>query len=392
MNIYTKKKLWKYLLLAIAVFIGGTSLWYTNNIVSKLAIEEQKKVELVATATKIVTSTTDFTTDLNFSFKVIQDNNTVPVILTNANHEVISWRNLDSTKVVRDPAYISFILKEMSNYHAPIKIEVSENTVQYIYFKPSVLIDLLKFYPYVQLSIIAIFIIIAYLAFSSSRNAEQNQVWVGMSKETAHQLGTPLSSLSGWLEILKSQGIEESISSEIEKDLVRLNSITNRFSKIGSPPVLQEENLHEVLNTTINYLRGRLSKKLDFTFDFMLSKDTKLLINQDLIAWVIENLCKNSVDAMGGVGSLRVLVNNGKSGQIYIDVIDSGKGIPKSEFTKVFKPGFTTKKRGWGLGLSLVKRIVEQYHFGKVFVKSSNSEEGTSIRISLNPDDIRKRI
>ena len=381
--------MWKYLLLSVAVFIGIMSLWYTNNIVSELATEEQKKVKLVATATKIVTSSTDFTADLNFSFKVIQDNNTVPVILTDDKHQVISWRNLDSTKVVRDPSYLPMMLKEMKDYHEPIAIEVSENTVQYIYFKPSVLIDLLRYYPYVQLSIIAIFIIIAYLAFSSSRNAEQNQVWVGMSKETAHQLGTPLSSLSGWLEILKSQGIEDSISSEIEKDLVRLNSITNRFSKIGSPPVLKDENIFEVLNTTINYLKGRLSKKVGFTFDFDLGKETVVPLNTDLMAWVIENLCKNSVDAMSGEGTLKVHVTTGKFGQIHIDVIDSGKGVPKSEFNKIFKPGFTTKKRGWGLGLSLVKRIVEQYHFGKVFIKSSVIG-GTTIRVSLSPEKIRK--
>jgi two-component system, sporulation sensor kinase E len=391
-NIYTRKNLWKYLLLVVAIFIGATSLWYTNNIVSKLAIEEQKKVELVATATKTVTSSTGFNADLNFSFKVIQDNNTVPVILTNEKQEVISWRNLDSSKVVRDPTYLILMLDEMSDYHEPIAIEVSENTVQYIYFKPSVLIDLLRYYPYVQLSIISIFIIIGYLAFSSSRNAEQNQVWVGMSKETAHQLGTPLSSLSGWLEILKSQGIEDSISSEIEKDLVRLNTITNRFSKIGSPPVLREENLFQVFDSTINYLRGRLSKKVDFTFDYEIERSTDVPMNKDLIAWVLENLCKNSVDAMVGEGSLKVLVESGKSGQIYIDIIDSGKGIPKSEFNKIFKPGFTTKKRGWGLGLSLVKRIVEQYHYGKVFVKSSALAEGTNIRISINPESIRKNL
>jgi len=392
MNIYTKKILWKYLLLAVAVFIGGMSLWYTNSVVTKLAAEEEKKVELVATATKIVTSTNDFTADLNFSFKVIRENNTVPVILVDENHVVKSWRNLDSAKVLKDPDYLTEVLKDMKAYHDPIAIEVSENSKQYIYFKPSILIDLLRYYPYVQLSIIALFIVIAYLAFSSSRNAEQNQVWVGMSKETAHQLGTPLSSLSGWLEILKSQGVEDSISSEIEKDLVRLNSITNRFSKIGSQPVLQEENLFEVLTTTITYLKGRISKKVNFSFEYSIGRMTIVPINIDLIAWVIENLTKNSVDAMSGEGNLKIIVSEGKSAQIYIDVIDNGKGISKSEGKKVFKPGFTTKKRGWGLGLSLVKRIVEQYHFGKVFIKSSTIGEGTNIRISLNPDKIRTKL
>lgn len=392
MNIYSKKRLWKLLLLFVAVIIGGASLLYTNNIVSKLLAEEQKKVELVATATEIVTSTTDYGTDLSFSFKVIQENNTVPVILTDVDGNVVSWRNLDSSKVVRDPNYLTEVLEEMTRYHKPITIKISENVVQYIYFKPSVLIDLLRYYPHVQLSIISIFIIIAYLAFSSSRNAEQNQVWVGMSKETAHQLGTPLSSLSGWLEILKSNGIDPNISDEIEKDLVRLNTITNRFSKIGSQPVLKEENLYEVLNTTITYLQGRLSKKVVFKFNYELDQHTILPLNIDLMAWVIENLCKNAVDAMSGEGSLTVTVSEGVSNQIYVDVFDSGKGIPKSEFTKVFKPGFTTKKRGWGLGLSLVKRIVEQYHFGKVYVKSSEIDRGTTFRISLMPSKIRKQL
>lgn len=390
MNIYAKKKWWKIVLLVTAVLIGAASLLYTNNIVDQLLIEEQKKVELVANATQIVTSTTDFSADLSFSFKVIQENNTIPVILTDDAENVISWRNLDSSKVVRKPSYLKEILTEMKTYHTPIPIDFSEGSTQYIYFKPSFLIDILRYYPYVQLSIISIFIIIAYLAFSSSRNAEQNQVWVGMSKETAHQLGTPLSSLSGWLEILKSQGISEDITVEIQKDLVRLNTITNRFSKIGSQPILTEENLFEILDNTFNYLKGRLSKKVIFTFDYQLNKNVILPINVDLIAWVIENLCKNAVDAMEGEGKLKLTVFGGTSGQVFIEVIDSGKGIPKSEFNKVFKPGFTTKKRGWGLGLSLVKRIVEQYHFGKVQVKSSEIGKGTTFRISLVPQKIRK--
>ncbi len=384
--------MWKYVLLALAFCIGAASLWYTNSLVSRLAAEEQKKVSLVASATKIVTSTADFSTDLNFSFKVIQDNNTVPVILTDEEGEVLSWRNLDSSKVVRDPDYLQQVLQEMKAYHEPITIDVSANNDQYIYFKPSVLIDLLRFYPLVQLSIIAIFIIIAYLAFSSSRNAEQNQVWVGMSKETAHQLGTPLSSLFGWVEILKSQGLDRDVSSEIEKDLVRLNTITNRFSKIGSQPILEEKNLFEVLDTAITYMRGRLSKKVNLSFDFHVSKEITVPLNSDLIAWVVENLCKNAVDAMGGEGSLKIKVLQGKQSKVYVDVIDSGKGMAKSEFKKVFKPGFTTKKRGWGLGLSLVKRIIEQYHFGKVFVKSAVMNQGTHFRILLDSEKIRKNL
>ena len=392
MNIYLRNRIWKLVLLLVALFIAGASLLYTNNLVSKLADEERKKVELVANATKIITSSTDFNADLSFSFKVIQENNTVPVILTNEDDEVLSWRNLDSTRVVRDIDYLQDVLVQMKEYHDPIEIRLANEFVQYIYFKPSILIDLLTFYPYVQLSIIGIFILIAYFAFSSSRNAEQNQVWVGMSKETAHQLGTPLSSLYGWLEILRSLDVEPSYTKEIEKDLGRLTTITNRFSKIGSQPKLEKVNLYELLDTSINYMKSRLSKKVEVQFSFNMGKHLEFPMNKELFAWVIENLCKNAVDAMEGQGKLEILVNRGSKEQIYIDVKDTGKGIHKSQYSKVFKPGFTTKKRGWGLGLSLVKRIIEQYHFGKVFVKSSEIGVSTCFRIGLYPEEIKKKI
>lgn len=375
-------------MLLVALIIGGSSMWYTNNLVDKLAKEEIKKLELVASATENITSSSDFGTDLSFSFKVIQENNTVPVILTDAKGEVLSWRNLDSTKVVRDTEYVKEVLAEMKAYHEPILIQVSEEVTQYIYFKPSVLIDLLYYYPFIQLSIISIFIVIAYFAFSSSRNAEQNQVWVGMSKETAHQLGTPLSSLYGWLELLQTEQVSATILEEIKKDLNRLNTITNRFSKIGSQPKMEKENLYNLMERSTSYLRNRLSKTLDLVLSFKVDKNTEILLNKELFEWVIENLSKNAVDAMGGEGKLVVEVSRGPKQQYYIDVIDTGKGIAKTEFKKVFKPGFTTKKRGWGLGLSLVKRIIEQYHFGKVYVKSSELGVGTCFRISLYPEKI----
>ncbi len=392
MNIYLRNRIWKLVLLLVALFIAIASLLYTNNLVTKLADEEKKKVELVANATKIITTSADFNADLSFSFKVIRENNTVPVILTNEEGEVLSWRNLDSSRVVRDTDYLQDMLAQMKEYHEPIKISLANEFVQYIYFKPSILIDLLKFYPYVQLSIIGIFILIAYFAFSSSRNAEQNQVWVGMSKETAHQLGTPLSSLYGWLEILRSVDVDPSYTKEIEKDLGRLTTITNRFSKIGSQPKLEKVNLFELLDTSINYMKSRLSKKVEVLFNYNLDKQLEFPMNKELFAWVIENLSKNAVDAMEGQGKLEIDVTMGSKEQIYIDVKDTGKGIQKSQQTKVFKPGFTTKKRGWGLGLSLVKRIIEQYHFGKVFVKSSVMGVGTCFRIGLYPEEIRKKI
>ena len=392
MNLYKQKQIWKVALLVLAVIIAMASLLYTNSLVNQLAEQELKKVQLVADATENITSTQDFSTDLSFSFAVIQENNTVPVILTSAEGEVLSWRNLDSSKVVRDPNYLQEVLEEMKVYHEPIAIEYEGQIIQYIYFKPSYLIDLLRYYPFIQLTIISIFILIAYVAFSYSRNAEQNQVWVGMSKETAHQLGTPLSSLYGWMEILKTYDIDPNIPVEIEKDLDRLTTITDRFSKIGSQPKLEEQNLNDLLTRTINYLKVRLSQQIHFTYDFQLDKDTTLPLNKSLIEWVIENLTKNAADAMSGQGTLSIIVHKGSAGQVYIDVRDSGKGMAKREFKKIFKPGFTTKTRGWGLGLSLVKRIIEQYHFGKVYVKESDQGKGSLFRISLNPEVIRKSV
>ncbi len=355
----------------------------------KLAEEEKKKVELVADATKNIISPSSEDADISFSFKVIQENNTVPVILTDELNNVMSWRNLDSSKANNDSTYLKKMLLEMKDYSAPISIEIGQGMKQFIYFKPSVLIDLLQFYPYLQLTIISIFILIAYLAFSSSRNAEQNQVWVGMSKETAHQLATPLSSLYGWVEILKSKGIDESIQLEINKDLDRLSSITNRFSKIGSQPILKPENLFEVLDKAITYLKSRISRQVIFTYSYKIDKNKTIPMNIELFEWVIENLCKNATDAMSGKGKININVCEGPKNQIYIDVIDSGKGIAKSEFKKVFKPGFTSKKRGWGLGLSLAKRIIEQYHDGKIYIKSSELGVGTHFRISLYPEKIK---
>ena len=392
MNLYKQKRIWKIALLLLAVGIAFASLWYTNSLVNKLAEQERKKVQLVANATENITSTKDFSADLSFSFAVIQENNTVPVILTSAEGEILSWRNLDSNRVVRDPDYLKAVLDEMKVYHDPIAIEYNGKVIQYIYFKPSYLIDLLRYYPFLQLTVITIFILIAYVAFSYSRNAEQNQVWVGMSKETAHQLGTPLSSLYGWMEILKTYEIDASIPVEIEKDLDRLTTITDRFSKIGSQPKLADQNLNELLSSTVDYLKSRLSKQIDFTYRFELPIETTLPMNKSLIEWVIENLCKNAVDAMNGQGKLAIVVHGGAQNQIFIDIRDTGKGMSKGEFKKIFKPGFTTKTRGWGLGLSLVKRIIEQYHFGRVFVKESEQGKGTLFRISLHPENIRKSV
>jgi len=380
-NIYTRKQRWKLILLLIALFIGIGSLWYTNQLVKKLSVEEKKKVELWAEATRQIS---DFNTepgDISFALSVLTNNTTVPVILTDGNNQVISTRNLDSL-LSEDASYLEKELQIMKEQHEPITISFASNQKNYIYYKDSYILTQLRFYPYFQLLVIALFLIVSYLAFSSSRNAEQNQVWVGMAKETAHQLGTPLSSLMAWLEYLKSQEYPEEHIAEIEKDISRLNTITERFSKIGSAPALKKENLTEVLQNSINYIKTRSSSRIVFTLTNKQSYNVEAPLNVALFEWVLENIFKNAIDAMGGEGSINVLITDQQQ-FAYIDITDSGKGISKSKYKTVFKPGYTSKSRGWGLGLSLSKRIVEEYHAGEIFVKSSEQNKGTTFRIVL---------
>jgi signal transduction histidine kinase len=270
----------------------------------------------------------------------------------------------------------------MKDENDPIIISVSETETQYLYYRSSILLENLKYYPIVQFAVILLFILVAYLAFSSSRNAEQNQVWVGMSKETAHQLGTPISSLMAWVELLKMQNIDESLIQEFEKDTQRLERITERFSKIGSVPELTRTDVAETIRSTVAYLKTRSSAKVKFLLDFSEQEVYEVPLNASLFSWVIENLCKNAIDAMNNIGTIQISIVE-KGNQILIDLADTGKGISKSYFKTVFQPGFTSKKRGWGLGLSLAKRIVENYHKGKIFVKHSEINKGTTFRIIL---------
>ena len=365
----------------VAVLIGLASLWYTNQLVEKLAVEERKKVELWAEATRQLASA-ESERDLSFIFKVIVDNKTVPVILADQENSIISWVNLDSAKAMED-SYLEKQLALMMEENPPIVVQVNDNFKQYIYYKNSILLTQLMYFPLIQLGVISLFILISYYAFSTSRKAEQNQVWMGMAKETAHQLGTPLSSLMAWHEVLKSKTLEDETLDEFEKDLKRLEVITDRFSKIGSKPKLTPYPLDEVLNDSINYLRSRLSKKIEFTVSMESSKDIVAPVNRALFEWVVENLCKNAVDAMKGIGTITISVTD-QTQFVYLDIKDTGKGISKKNYKRVFQPGFTTKERGWGLGLSLCKRIVENYHQGKVFVKNSEVGKGTTFRIVLN--------
>lgn len=381
MNIYTQKQRWKILLLLAALLIGAASLWYTNILVKKLAEEERKKIQLWAEATKKLADITDINTDLNFLSNVIGNNTTIPVILTDSQNTMVSYRNLDSAKAL-DAEYIKEQVVLMQSQHEPIEILLTGGNKNYILYKDSTLLVKLRYYPYFQLAVIALFLVVSYLAFSSSRKAEQNQVWVGMAKETAHQLGTPLSSLIAWLEFLRMKGTDAAYTTEIEKDVERLQTITERFSKIGSAPALQKENIHQVLQHSVDYIKSRTSERVSFSINGS-GKDPVLApLNIPLFEWVIENLLKNSIDAMSGEGKINITITD-QHQFVYIDISDTGKGIPKSSYKTIFKPGYTTKKRGWGLGLSLSKRIIEDYHDGQIFVKNSDMNKGSTFRIVL---------
>ena len=383
MNIYTQRLRWKQLIVVSAVLIGLGSLWYTSQLVDKLANEERKKVQLWAKATETLASAADPNMDLSFIFDVIKDNQTIPVILTTETDSIITSRNLDSTKI-EDQSYLKVILAEMKKNAAPIEVKLITGK-NLIYYSHSNLLKQLQIFPFVQLGVIGLFIFVSYLAFSSSRRAEQDQVWVGMSKETAHQLGTPLSSLMAWVEYMKMKELDEEMIAELEKDVNRLNIITERFSKIGSSPELTVQNVYTVVEESADYMRARSPRKVNIHFSENTQKEILVPLNAPLFAWVVENLFRNAVDAMEGAGQIIIsIMDQGK--HVVIDVEDTGKGIPRSKLKTVFQPGFTTKKRGWGLGLSLSKRIIEIYHGGKIFVKESVPNKGTTFRIVLNKE------
>lgn len=322
--------------------------------------------------------------DLQKSFitEVVSNAVSVPVIYTDSSQtKILAHGNLQSEDLSK--ANSLMLIQKMKKANTPIEIQLQEGHYNYIFYEDSWILTQLKYYPFIQFGVIGVFMIIAYFLFSSSRKAEQNQVWVGMAKETAHQLGTPLSSLMAWLELLKAQNSNASMIEELEKDIHRLGTITERFSKIGSAPVLSKHDMAEVIQQAINYMKSRSSQKIKFDIKFTKTEQFFAQANVPLFEWVIENLCKNAIDAMEGKGDLTLTI--GEAGhQVFIDVADTGKGILPSKRKSVFQPGFTTKKRGWGLGLSLSKRIIEDYHKGKIFVKETKLGVGTTFRILLN--------
>ena len=366
-------------LVLLALLIVAITLWYTNSLANQLKNEEYKKVALWAKATKELSDISNSNYDIGFVFEVVNNNTTVPVIQTNYAREVIAHRN------IKEPVSSETLTRQigiMAKKYEPIEIELIDGKKEYIYYKDSSLLQQLKLFPFFILAIIAAFMLLAYSAFSNARIAQQNKVWTGMAKETAHQIGTPLSSLIGWLEHLKENNTDKGIVKKIQKDLDRLTIIASRFSKIGSLPKLSKTNIVPILKQSINYMRQRVSSKTSIQFHSE-KKETRVLVNTDLFEWVIENIIKNAIDATDQKGKIIISLIEEKD-RVFIDFSDNGRGLKKILFKEIFQPGFTSKKRGWGLGLSLVKRIIQDYHKGWVRVLKSIPNKETTIRICLN--------
>lgn len=330
--------------------------------------------ELKSTLNEIISS---------FITEVVLNSASTPVLLTDDKLNLLAHGNIDSSEIDTETKLLQTI-KNMESAHEPIAIDLGEGVKQRIYYDDSEVLTQLKYFPFAQLAIFAAFALFSYLTFSSSRRAEQNQVWVGLAKETAHQLGTPISSLAAWVEYLKENkrdAVGESIINELETDVDRLTLVADRFSKIGAQPQLHAENVYTIVQENLKYFEMRASKEMRFS---LASTDQKLqfMVNKQLFSWVLENLIKNALDAMEGVGALHIAISDSAT-KIYIDVSDSGCGIPKGKINTIFEPGFSTKRRGWGLGLSLTKRIVEEYHNGKIFVKQSEMGKGTTFRVEI---------
>jgi nitrogen-specific signal transduction histidine kinase len=385
-NISTKRLIVTALLL---VFVLGL-LFYFNDVRKSLEDREEKYAQLYAESIRF-TIEQDPQSDCDYTFveEVLSANETVPTILVTGGSPM-DYRNIpeldDSTKKLTGDKKLKFLLSkmdEMKAEHTPIAFVVGKDK-GYVYYSNSTIVTQLRYFPYILIITFLIFGSLAFIAYSSSRKAEQNRVWVGLAKETAHQLGTPISGLMGWIEVLKiNPDFDSSIGDEMLKDISRLETITNRFSNIGSEPTMKEENVGELIESAVEYLKKRISTKINWTLINNLEKPYIQKINKNLIEWVVENLCKNAVDAMGGIGNLEIKMNYNSSGKLTMDISDTGKGMTNAVQRKVFNPGFSTKKRGWGLGLTLAKRIIETYHGGQIYVLKSEIGKGTTFRIII---------
>jgi signal transduction histidine kinase len=383
-DLYSNKKQVKWLVVLVSIVIGSGSIWYTNRLVNELKERERRQIELLSAALEYAASNAENLTFINQ--EIIQQNYSIPIIMVDSEGDPIEFRNIlfkknaDGLDSIRT---LEAELAEMQEEYEPILLE--EADIQVFYRNSELLLNL-KYYPYVQLAVIILFGVLAYTLFNQSKIAEQNRVWAGLTKETAHQLGTPIASLMAWIDYLRNSPVWEEnreIIQEMDKDVVKLRMVTERFSSIGSKPVIQPENLYESIEETITYLRPRISTKVDMNINAD-SKDLDAMMNRPLFEWVIENICKNAVDAMKGKGTINIDILQDSDKYVIVDITDTGKGMEKNMYKRVFNPGFSTRPRGWGLGLTLAKRIIEGYHGGKIFVKNSEVGKGTTFRIVLH--------
>lgn len=375
--IYDKKETLKYILVGVAIVIAVSFYALSSKLVSVLEDEEKAKVELWAEATREI-SLADINDDISFLRTVIGANNSIPVILADSSFNVLSYRNLPEKGFTDEE--LKEMAKDFASKYDPIVIDLPSEAVQFICYDDSKALKLLRYVPQVILAVVVVFLLCVVVLILTIKQSEQNRLWVGLFKETAHQLGTPTSSLMAWAEILKMNYPEDKLLPELDKDVIRLKTIVERFSQIGSKTELDVANVSEVVTEVVNYMRNRISKQVEIHTS--MPKEAFALLNIPLFEWVIENLCKNAVDAMSGKGELTIQINETPSA-VVIDVTDTGKGISKSNISKVFNTGFTTKARGWGLGLSLSKRIIKEYHGGKIYVKHSQLDKGTTFSIEL---------
>src|SRR6478736_1414156 len=391
MDFYQDNTNLKWIILVVSIFISIGSIYFTDVLVGQLKERERNQVKLFARALEYTINDTE-NNILFITEEIINKNNSIPTILISKG-AIVTYKNIDldsSWSQDKKEEYLQSELEDMKKTFPPIEILLKDPQTQevygkqYVYYKNSFLLKQLILYPYIQIFVLAIFGFISYLAFNYSRTAEQNRVWVGLTKETAHQLGTPISSLMAWIEVLRDDPDirNKGIVDELDKDIRKLQVVTERFSSIGSAPILKSENIYQLVNRVVGYLQPRVSSKINFEV-YTLSENIMGLVHPPLFEWVLENLCKNAVDAMGSTGTIAIKILRGNDNKVFIDISDTGKGIPKAMIANVFKPGFTTKKRGWGLGLTLAKRIIELYHEGKIFVKSSEENSGTTFRIEV---------
>lgn len=384
MDIYKKRNYWKRFLLVVGVLIVVFSVNYIRGLAREIAAQEEEKARTIAQAYRDLNATTD-SDELNEVLEVISGNKLIPVIYSYGDDEVVYHSNFDSARVARNPAYLNRQLGKLRSRGQVIELEFDGHESHYLFYGDSALLRKVKLYPIFQLGLIGLFMLVSYIAFNASRRAEQNQVWVGMAKETAHQLGTPLSSIAAWTDILRerfTETEEAAILGDMEKDIARLELVADRFSKIGSPPRLDRQPLQPLVSRVVDYISKRASARVRMSLEDRSAGPIEVSMNSSLMDWVLENLLKNALDAIEHEGEIHVLIKE-RPDIAVIEVTDSGKGIPKSKHQTIFEPGFSTKRRGWGLGLTLARRIVEQYHGGRIFVKNSTPGAGTTFRIEL---------